>query len=174
MTLTACLYMAGDALFINVSHPHNIQVWGLASFIFVGSFHNLLVDKREQASHFFCVYPYPIVKQEYAKNPVKSRFQLKLIIFIMSTLRFSGYDGERSRLKEGMFLNVPTDWATDFFGRVSKDAIQEIMEALEEKGITIHHYDWVFDTDNVGRGLAGFPRKHGWRADAVLRSWKKV
>ena len=35
MTLTACLYMAGDALFINVSHPHNIQVWGLASFIFV-------------------------------------------------------------------------------------------------------------------------------------------
>ena len=35
MTLITCMLMAENTLFINVSHPHIIQVWGLASFIIV-------------------------------------------------------------------------------------------------------------------------------------------
>ena len=35
MTLITCMLMAENTLFINVSYPHNIQVWGLASFILV-------------------------------------------------------------------------------------------------------------------------------------------
>ena len=35
--------------------PISIQVWGIASFIPLGSFHNLLTDKRNQL-HTFCFY----------------------------------------------------------------------------------------------------------------------
>ena len=38
MTLTTCLFMAGNTLVIGVFYPHIIQVWGLASFIFVRVF----------------------------------------------------------------------------------------------------------------------------------------
>ena len=38
ITLTPCLFMARNALIVSVFYPHIIQVWGLASFIFVRVF----------------------------------------------------------------------------------------------------------------------------------------
>ena len=70
MTLTTCLFLAGNTLTVNVFYPHIIQVWRLASFIVVRVFHNLLVDKREQVSHFLFVYNHNTnVKKEFAENP---------------------------------------------------------------------------------------------------------
>ena len=41
----------------------------------------------------------------------------------MITLRFTGYDGDRSRLKEGMLVHVPTNWTTEATcGKVTKNA----------------------------------------------------
>ena len=74
MTLTPCLFMAGNTLICSVFNPHIIQVWGLVSFIFVRFFPQPSCNKREQASHFLFVYIHsPTVKKEFAENPVKSR-----------------------------------------------------------------------------------------------------
>ena len=175
MTLTPCLFMARNTLVFSVFYPHIIRVWGLVSFIFVRVFPQPSCNKREQASHFlFCIYPSPIVKKEFAENPKKSRHQLKLIIFIM-ILRYGGISRRRGGLTEGMYVTVPTNWATGIGGRVSKDAISEIMEALEEKRITIYDYDAVFDTsEDIGNYLPSFPRYPGFRAGKVLTWWRKV
>jgi hypothetical protein len=72
MTLTPCLFMAGNTLIYSVFNPHIIQMWGLVSFIFVRVFPQPSCNKREQASHFlFCIYPSQIVKKEFAENPKK-------------------------------------------------------------------------------------------------------
>ena len=56
MTLTPCLFMAGNTLIYSVFYPHIIQVWGLVSFIFVRVFPQPSCNKREQASHFLFIY----------------------------------------------------------------------------------------------------------------------
>ena len=90
-------------------------------------------------------------------------------------LRYGGISRRRGGLKEGMYVTVPTNWATGIGGNVSKDAISEIMEALEEKWITIYDYDAVFDTsEDIGNYLPSFPRRAGYRAGKVLTWWKKV
>ena len=40
----------------------------------------------------------------------------------MITLRFTGADRRRGGLREGMYVNVPTNWYVDDFGnKVTKD-----------------------------------------------------
>ena len=91
------------------------------------------------------------------------------------TLRFCGSSQRRGGLKKGMYVTVPTNWATGLSGKVSKDAISEIMEALEEKWITIDDYDFVFTThEDIGNYLPSFPRRSGWRAGEILLYWEKV
>ena len=94
----------------------------------------------------------------------------------MITLRYCGYAGRYSRLKEGMYVTVPTNWATDSVGGcVTKDAIPEIMEELEKKRITVDDYDSVFYTMKVDRWqLAGPPLRPGYKACKVLLNWRKV
>ena len=92
----------------------------------------------------------------------------------MMTLKYNGFN--RGSLKEGMYVNVPTNWATGLSGMVTKDAIPEIMEALEEKWITFDDYDTVFETLNdkdYGR-LLGYGCRPGHRAGRMLRWWRKV
>ena len=95
----------------------------------------------------------------------------------MITLKFTGSDRRRGGLREGMYVNVPTNWATDIGGSVSKDAIPEIMEALDDKYITISgdDYEHVFYTYAVrNEQMSSFPRRPGWRAGKALLYWKKV
>ena len=73
-------------------------------------------------------------------------------------------------------MNVPTNWATIFDGNVSKDAIPEIMEALDDKNITISgdDYEFVFATFAVDDWqLSSAPLRPGRRAGKVLLYWKK-
>ena len=71
ITLTICLFMAGNALvFRCVLSPYHSGVGISIVYFLFGFFHNLLVDKREPASHFLFVYIHtPVVKKEYAENP---------------------------------------------------------------------------------------------------------
>jgi len=48
--LISCLDHGSDAT--NAPCPISIQVWGIASFILTGSFHNLHIGKRNSAPHF--------------------------------------------------------------------------------------------------------------------------
>lgn len=89
------------------------------------------------------------------------------------TLKYQGVS-ERRGLKDGMYINVPTKWATDSLGRVTADAIQQIMEALKEEWITIDDYDYVFSTDNCLGGLINTPLRAGWRGRKVLNHWREV
>ena len=90
----------------------------------------------------------------------------------MITLRFKGYDGDRSRLKEGMLVHVPTNWTTEAIcGKVTKNAIPEIEEALEKKGINIVHYDWVFKIIETNQLIGRFGC---WTKGEVLQFWEKV
>lgn len=93
----------------------------------------------------------------------------------MMTLKYTG--SKRGSLKEGMYVNVPTNWATGFNGCVTTDAIPEIMEALEEKWITVDDYDSVFDTykdSDFGGLLRIDSRRPGYRAGRMLCWWRKV
>ena len=36
-------------------YPISIRVWGIVSFIAIGSYHNLHLDKRKSAPHFLCI-----------------------------------------------------------------------------------------------------------------------
>ena len=89
----------------------------------------------------------------------------------MITLKYGGY--QDGRLKTGMYLNVPTNWAKGICGNITTDAIPEIMEALEEKWITVNDYDHVFATmkDTLLKNDFGRP---GRNAGKVLLCWKKV
>ena len=99
----------------------------------------------------------------------------------MITLRYTGPDLRRGGLREGMYVNVPTNWYTDEFKqRVTKDAIPEIMEALDDKHITIpgDYYDIVFDTIETSslpesKWPGGQVRSYK-RNGRVLFNWKKV
>ncbi len=89
----------------------------------------------------------------------------------MITLKYCG--SQNGRLKEGMYLNVPTNWAKGICGNITADAISEIMEVLEEKSITVNDYDHVFATmkDTFLKNDFG---RHGRNAGKVLLCWKKV
>ena len=99
----------------------------------------------------------------------------------MITLRFTGADRRRGGLREGMYVNVPTNWYVDDFGKkVTKDAIPEIMEALEDKYITISgdDYDHVFCTVETSylpesKWPGGQVRSYK-RNGRVLLHWEKV
>ena len=93
----------------------------------------------------------------------------------MITLKYTGLS-RRGGLGEGMYLNVPTNWATAR-DHVTKDAIPEIMEALEEKHIVISpkDYDHVFYTCAVEKWEWETPLINpGRRAGKVLMYWDKV
>lgn len=91
------------------------------------------------------------------------------------TLRYGGVSLRRGGLKKGMYVTVPTKWATDNYGNVTADAIPEIMEALEEKWITIDDYDHVFHTYKYDQGgLINSPLRAGWRGCKVLVHWNEV
>lgn len=106
---------------------------------------------------------------------------LLIFITIMITLRYSGADRRRGGLREGMYVNVPTNWYVDDFGKkVTKDAIPEIMEALEDKHITISadDYDHVFYTVETSylpesKWPGGQVRSYK-RNGRVLLHWEKV
>ena len=99
----------------------------------------------------------------------------------MITLRFTGLDRRRGGLREGMYVNVPTNWKVDEYTKlVTKDAIPEIMEALDDKYITISgdDYDNVFCTTETshlpervtpGGGVLSYKRN-----GRVLLYWEKV
>ena len=91
------------------------------------------------------------------------------------TLKY--YGRKNGSLKEGTYVNVPTIWATGLDKCVTTDAIQEIMEALEEKWITVDDYDSVFysisDRD-FGGLLRGDCFHSGYRAGRMLMYWRKV
>lgn len=103
---------------------------------------------------------------------------LLIFITIMITLKFTGLDCRRGGLRQGMYVNVPTNWATDSVGgNVTKDAISEIMEVLDDKYITIPDgdYDHVFSTYAVEEWrLSSAPLRPGRRAGKALLYWEKV
>ena len=92
-------------------------------------------------------------------------------------LKYTGTSLRRGGLKEGMYVTVPTNWATCISGKVSKDAISEIMEALDDKNITISgdDYEHVFATFTVENWEWASPLINpGRRAGKTLLFWKKV
>ena len=91
-------------------------------------------------------------------------------------LKYTGISRRRGGLKEGMYLIVPTNWATAL-DHVTKDAIPEIMEALDDKNITISgdDYEHVFATFAVEKWEWASPLINpGRRAGKILSFWEKV
>lgn len=80
---------------------------------------------------------------------------------------------QEGRLRDGMCVNVPTNWAVGVCGLISADAIEEIMEALDRKQIINYDYDYVFRTqdDSLLRLETGRP---GYRAGKTLFRWEEV
>ena len=63
-------------------------------------------------------------------------------------LKYTGSnDWGRSELDYGMRVYVPTNWRTDKFGNVSKNAIPEIRECLRDMGIRLSFNNDPFAVD---------------------------
>ena len=88
------------------------------------------------------------------------------------------YDGPTiGDLKKGTYVRVPTNWKTGLgYGCVTKAAIDEIIEALEDKGITVDDYDYVFSqVDNMKPGeLSCRYARAGVIPKVELLFWTKV
>ena len=56
-------------------YPISIRVWGIVSFIAIGSYHNLLLDKRKSAPHFLFV-SYPL--RSLGGTSIDNRCMIKL------------------------------------------------------------------------------------------------
>ena len=144
ITLTPCLFMVGNALIYSAFYPHIIQVWGLVSFIFVRVFPQPSCNKREQASHFlFCIYPSPIVKKEFAENPIKRRqFTIKIIsimkklslFFVALTIAMVSCESEieKSKVVEPTVVTKSikeiTESTAKVVGQVTADGGAEVTE----------------------------------------------
>ena len=82
ITLTTCLFMAGNTLIFQcVPSPYHSGV-GISIVYFRSGFSTtfLLISVSKPHTFFFVYIHTPIVKKEFAENPVKSRYQLKLIM----------------------------------------------------------------------------------------------
>ena len=83
----------------------------------------------------------------------------------MSTLRYSGPPSRCGNLREGVCVDVPTNWDTDSSGRVSEKAMGEIIPALIRKGINIDDISFC-DTFDEFISLKGFKKR--------LKFWTEV
>ena len=85
----------------------------------------------------------------------------------MITLRYTGPTSEGGLLKEGVSVDVPTDWATNSKGCVTANAIAEIMIALyRQKNIGVYDYKTI---DNFKKTYSISLKGFKW-----LKHWKKV
>ena len=85
----------------------------------------------------------------------------------MITLRYTGPTSEGGLLKEGVCVDVPTDWPINSKGCVTQDARGEIIIALHrQKNISVYDYNML---DNFKTTYSISLKGFRW-----LKHWEKV